>query len=164
MAIIYTYPVKVTPANDDLILISDSADGNSTKQVKISSLPGGAASGVSTVTAFTTSDLGIKVSPTTGAVKVGINILPLTDLSTGALGSDLLFVVDDPSGTPINKKISIDNFFSTVGLITNSSINYSVKLPSAVGTANQILKLPSTIGATPHQLVWADDTGGGGGA
>ena len=166
MAIIYTYPVKTTPANDDLILISDSADGNSTKQVKISSLPGGAASGVSSVTAFTTSDFGkegIVTTPTTGAVKVGINILPLTDLSTGALGSDLLFVVDDPSGIPKNKKISIDNFFSTVGLITNSSINYTVKLPNTVGTANQILKLPSTIGSTPHQLVWADDTGGGGG-
>ena len=39
MAIIYTYPTKATPANDDLILISDSADSNSTKQVKVSSLP-----------------------------------------------------------------------------------------------------------------------------
>ena len=117
---------------------------------------------VNSVTAFTTSDFGkegIVTTPTTGAVKVGIDILPLTDLSTGALGSDLLFVVDDPSGIPKNKKISIDNFFSTVGLITNSSINYSVKLPNTVGTANQILKLPSTIGATPHQLTWADDIG-----
>ena len=34
MAIIYTYPTKATPANDDLVLISDSADGNKTKQVK----------------------------------------------------------------------------------------------------------------------------------
>jgi len=165
MAIIYTYPVKTTPANDDLILISDSADGNSTKQVKISSLPGGAASGVSSVTAFTTSDFGkegIVTTPTTGAVKVGIDILPLTDLSTGALGSDLLFVVDDPSGIPKNKKISIDNFFSTVGLITNSSINYTIKLPNISGSANQILKLPSVVGAGSNQLVWADDTGGGG--
>ena len=39
MAIIYTYPVKTTPAADDLILISDSADSNKTKQVKVSSLP-----------------------------------------------------------------------------------------------------------------------------
>ena len=39
MAIIYTYPVKTTPAADDLILISDSADSNSTKQVKVSTLP-----------------------------------------------------------------------------------------------------------------------------
>ena len=161
MAIIYTYPVKATPANDDLILISDSADGNSTKQVKISSLPGGAASGVSSVTAFTTSDRGIKVSPTFGAVKVGIDLLPLTDLTTQTAGEDFMLVVDDPNGTPINKKVTVDKFLGAAGLITNSSINYSVKLPSAVGTASQILKLPSTIGATPHQLVWADDTGGG---
>jgi len=128
---------------------------------------GTGAGGVTSVTAFTTSDFGkegIVTTPTTGAVKVGIDILPLTDLSTGALGSDLLFVVDDPSGIPKNKKISIDNFFSTVGLITNSSINYTVKLPNTVGTANQILKLPSPIGTSPYQLAWADDTGGGGGS
>ena len=39
MAIIYTYPTKATPAADDLILISDSADSNKTKQIKVSSLP-----------------------------------------------------------------------------------------------------------------------------
>ena len=39
MAIIYTYPVKVTPAANDLILISDSADSQKTKQVKVSTLP-----------------------------------------------------------------------------------------------------------------------------
>ena len=50
MSIIYTYPTKATPANDDLILISDSADSNKTKQVKVSSLPGGSGSGVSSVT------------------------------------------------------------------------------------------------------------------
>ena len=113
---------------------------------------------VTSVTTFNNS--GVAITPTTGDVKVGIDILTLTDLSTGALGSDLLFAVDDPSGTPINKKISIDNFFSTVGLITNSSINYTVKLPNTVGTANQILKLPSTIGSTPHELTWSDDDKG----
>jgi hypothetical protein len=40
MAIIYTYPTKATLANDDLVLISDSADGNKTKQVKASTFPG----------------------------------------------------------------------------------------------------------------------------
>ena len=39
MAIIYTYPTKASPAADDLILISDSADSNKTKQIKVSSLP-----------------------------------------------------------------------------------------------------------------------------
>lgn len=45
MAIIYTYPVKATAAADDLILISDSADSNKTKQVKVSSLPSSGAEG-----------------------------------------------------------------------------------------------------------------------
>ena len=39
MAIIYTYPVKTNPVGDDLILISDSADSNKTKQAKASTLP-----------------------------------------------------------------------------------------------------------------------------
>ena len=51
MAIIYTYPTKTTPNDNDLIIISDSEDSNKTKQVKISSLPGGSSSGVSSVTA-----------------------------------------------------------------------------------------------------------------
>ena len=39
MAIIYTYPTKATPIAGDLILISDSADANKTKQVTVGSLP-----------------------------------------------------------------------------------------------------------------------------
>ena len=46
MAIIYTYPTKATPANDDLVLISDSADGNKTKQVKMSNMPGASGAGI----------------------------------------------------------------------------------------------------------------------
>jgi hypothetical protein len=47
MPIIYTYPVKAAPANNDLILISDSADSNKTKQIRVSTLPGGSSAGVS---------------------------------------------------------------------------------------------------------------------
>tara|TARA_R100000005_G_scaffold22720_1_gene9789 strand:+ start:2287 stop:3594 length:1308 start_codon:yes stop_codon:yes gene_type:complete len=39
MAIIYTYPTKAQAEGNDLIVISDSADNNKTKQVKVSSLP-----------------------------------------------------------------------------------------------------------------------------
>jgi hypothetical protein len=53
MAIIYTYPTKTNPAADDLILISDSADGNKTKQISVSSLPSG--SGGITLTTVGTS-------------------------------------------------------------------------------------------------------------
>jgi hypothetical protein len=55
MSIIYSYPIKGTPANDDLILISDSASSPqfATKQIKVSSLPGGSSSGVSSFNALT---------------------------------------------------------------------------------------------------------------
>ncbi len=38
MAIIFSYPVKSTADNNDLILISDSQDSNQTKQIKVSSI------------------------------------------------------------------------------------------------------------------------------
>ena len=41
-------------------------------------------------------------------------ITALTDLGTGLASADLFHVVDDPSGTPINKKISAENVFNNV--------------------------------------------------
>ena len=45
---------------------------------------------------------------------------------------------------------------------TTSGTNYEIILPNAVGTADQVLKLPSTIGSTPYQLAWGDAGSGGG--
>jgi len=52
MAIIYTYPTKATPVDDDLILISDSADSNKTKQITVASIKGQTA-GVTSIIAGT---------------------------------------------------------------------------------------------------------------
>ena len=61
-------------------------------------------------------------------------ITALTDLGSGNIASaDLLHVIDDPSGTPINKKISIASLFASIptavainpGASANVTINSS---------------------------------------
>jgi len=41
-------------------------------------------------------------------------VTALTDLGTALASVDLFHVVDDPSGTPINKKISAENVFNNI--------------------------------------------------
>ena len=48
-------------------------------------------------------------------------ITALTDLGTAIADVDLFHVVDDPSGTPINKKISAANVFNNCLLYTSPS-------------------------------------------
>ena len=167
MAILKTYPLKSNYYGPDRMILSDMepdsqgiVHGN-TKNITMSNLKSFIGSQVIDVSASTTDRYkGAFVSPSTGNVKVGIDLLPLTTLLTPN-GFDYLLVTDDPTGNPINKKTTVDNFFSSVGLITNSSINYTVKLPNTVGLADQVLKLPSTIGTSPYQLEWSNPAGTG---
>jgi len=94
MAIIYTYPVKATPANDDLILISDSADSNKTKQIKVSTLPGGSASGVSS---FNTLTGAVTI---TGGTNVTLNTVG-NNIEINAAGGSSGISVQGAGGTPI---------------------------------------------------------------
>jgi len=68
-------------------------------------------------------------------------ITALTDLSTGIATADLFHVIDDPTGTPINKKVSVANVF-----------NY-IPVPLAQTQLRQLLRHCSFIDKGVHILV-----------
>ena len=81
-------------------------------------------------------------------------VTALTDISTGVAGADLLHIIDDPTGTPINKKISstdfINNLPSFIGFSNSVQDMTSVQNSGAISitTAVTLLNLESTNGAT----------------
>ena len=90
-------------------------------------------------------------------------ITQLTDLGDGLASVDLFHVVDDPSGTPINKKITAENVFNNVptwiGLAsTSQSITGDGSTSSAVNVTTPVTEVDATSGAAPVTL--ADGSNG----
>ena len=103
MAIIYTYPVKSGIAADsDLIVISDSADKNKTKQISISQLPGGSSAGVSQIIAGTG---GITISPSGGTGAVTINVPSQVSIATDATDKEIPVFNVTGQGSPDNPTV-----------------------------------------------------------
>ena len=133
MAIIYTYPVKTTPANDDLILISDSADGNKTKQIKVSSMPGANGSGITT--------LGVSGSGQTGATQ------------TLASGNVFLTIASSANTHTFNINGALATANGGTGLTSIGTANQMLKVNSAAnaleyGDVNITKKVKNTDGST----------------
>lgn len=275
MAIIYTYPVKGTPLAADLVLISDSADSNKSKNATIASLVTSNAidvvdtlnslkgdiniTGGANITVtpsgqnieISTSSSNVDGSGTAGKIPKWSDSNTLTDsVITDQGGEDILiprfikhdgdtdnlfgfsgigqFLVsvdntaedqfsvaadsiimktdsgvklsagpvyvalyNDENGSTTATKASLvtydsgitvrggtensfsrgggvrfftstnDSYVGIVGPTTNGTA-YEIVLPNAVGTASQVLKLPSTLGTSPYQLEWGDAGSGSG--
>ena len=81
-------------------------------------------------------------------------VTALTDIALNVAGADLLHIIDDPTGTPINKKCSVTNFInnlpSFIGFSNSVQDMTAVQNSGAISitTAVTLLGLESTNGAT----------------
>jgi hypothetical protein len=90
-------------------------------------------------------------------------ITQLTDLGTALAGVDLFHVVDDPSGTPINKKVSAENIFNYIptwlGLAqTSQSITADGSSATAINVTTAVTEVNAT--SATHSAALADGVSG----
>ena len=89
-------------------------------------------------------------------------ITALTDLSTGIAGADLLHVIDDPTGTPINKKVTIGEqvnalrapvAFTDAALTLTEATHAGRYLIGFNLTADRIITLPTPVAGMEFRFV-----------
>ena len=84
-------------------------------------------------------------------------ITQLTDLGDALASVDLFHVVDDPSGTPINKKITAEDVFNNIptwiGLnSTSQAITGDGSTSTAIEVTNPVTEVNATSAAAPCTL------------
>ena len=90
-------------------------------------------------------------------------ITALTDLGDALASADLFHVIDDPSGTPINKKVSAENVFNNIpswlGLAQTAQ---SITADGSSTTAPNVTTAVTLINATSatHSCALADGADG----
>jgi len=157
MPIIYTYPKKKQPTADDLVLISDVADGNKTKNVEISSIK----ETINVVDTFSNT-FGTFISGTNNTSETGDVSIGTIDLSATGTPSSTKFL----KGNNTWDSVSLTTDASGILPIANGGTNASTAndalnnlLPSQTNNSGKIL---STDGTNTSWV--ADDTGDAGGS
>jgi len=84
-------------------------------------------------------------------------ITQLTDLGDGLASVDLFHIVDDPSGTPINKKITAADVFNNIPTwvgfnSTSQAITGDGSTSTAIEVTNPVTEVDATSAAAPVTL------------
>jgi len=91
-------------------------------------------------------------------------ITALTDLGDALASGDLFHVVDDPSGTPINKKVAAEDVFNNIPSWlalkqTSQSITGDGSTSTAINLTTAITEVNATSAAAPCTLAAASTDG-----
>ena len=89
-------------------------------------------------------------------------ITALTDLGSGIASEDLLHVIDDPSGNPVNKKISVANFFNNVPtfIALDDTVQVVDTTTEAVNATSSISHIDTVTAGSAHAGALANGTNG----
>ena len=89
-------------------------------------------------------------------------ITALTDLGNTIAGEDLLHVIDDPSGNPVNKKISVANFFNNIPtyVALDDTVHVIDTTVEAVDVASSITHIDTVTAGGAHAGTIANGTNG----
>jgi len=91
-------------------------------------------------------------------------VTALTDLGDALASGDLFHVVDDPSGTPINKKVAAEDVFNNIPSWlalkqTSQSITGDGSTSTAINLTTAITEVNATSAAAPCTLAAASTDG-----
>jgi hypothetical protein len=90
-------------------------------------------------------------------------ITALTDLGDNLASADLFHVVDDPSGTPVNKKVTAEDVFNNIpSWIALKQTSQSITADGSTATAVNVTTAITEINATSatHSCALADGADG----